>query len=303
MKIDRLLGILVILLQKEKVTAPDLAGRFEVSRRTIQRDIEHLCKAGIPLVTTQGQNGGISIMEGYKIDKTLLTTAEMQAIMAGLQSLDSVSKTNFYSQLMEKLLPGSENIITGDQHILIDLSSWYKTSLSPKIELIHRAIQDRNKIAFHYFSPQRESVRQIEPYYLLFQWSSWYVWGYCLTRQDFRMFKLNRMTELTNTEEPYNGRTVQMPDVSMGELYSYEYPVKGLFTPECKWRLIEECGLDNFEELKDGCLLCSVEFTDKKSAFQWVLSFEDKAEVLEPKELQEELKNFAQKLLEKYKES
>lgn len=302
MKIDRLLGILVVLLQKEKVTAPDLAERFEVSRRTIQRDIEHLCKAGIPLVTTQGQNGGISIMEGYKVDKTLLTTAEMQAIMAGLQSLDSVSKTNFYSQLMEKLLPGSKNIMAGDQHILIDLSSWHRTSLSPKIELIHRAIQDRKKVEFHYFSPCGESVRQIEPYYLLFQWSSWYVWGYCLIRQDFRMFKLNRMTELSNTEEPYSGRTVQMPDFSMGELYSYEYPVKVLFTSECKWRLIEECGLDHFEEQEDGRLLYCTNFIDKKSAFQWLLTFEDRAEILEPEELREELAEFAEKLLKKYKE-
>lgn len=73
MKIDRLIGILTILMQKEKVTAPYLAEKFEVSRRTINRDIEDMCKAGIPIVTLQGKNGGISIMEGYQIDKTLLT--------------------------------------------------------------------------------------------------------------------------------------------------------------------------------------------------------------------------------------
>ncbi len=89
MKIDRLIGILSILLQQNKVTAPYLAEKFEVSRRTINRDIEDLCKAGIPLITTQGVNGGISIMEGYKIDNTLLTSADMQAILAGLRSLDS----------------------------------------------------------------------------------------------------------------------------------------------------------------------------------------------------------------------
>ena len=96
MKIDRLIGILAILLQQEKVTAPVLAEKFEVSRRTISRDIEAICKAGIPIVTTQGQKGGISIMEGYRIDRTLLTSSEMQAILAGLRSLDSVSGTNRY---------------------------------------------------------------------------------------------------------------------------------------------------------------------------------------------------------------
>ena len=103
MKIDRLIGILSILLQKEKVTAPYLAEKFEVSRRTINRDIEDICKAGIPLVTTQGTNGGISIAEGYKIDKTLLTSREMQSIITGLKGLDSVSGTRKYRRLMDKL--------------------------------------------------------------------------------------------------------------------------------------------------------------------------------------------------------
>ena len=103
MKIDRVIGILSILLQQEKVTAPYLAEKFEVSRRTINRDIEALCMAGIPLVTEPGQNGGVSIMEGYKIDRTVFTTQDMQAILAGLRSLDSISGTNQYQQLMEKL--------------------------------------------------------------------------------------------------------------------------------------------------------------------------------------------------------
>ena len=91
MKIDRLIGILSILLQREKVTAPYLAEKFEVSRRTINRDIEDICKAGIPLVTSRGPGGGISIMEGYSMDRTLITSGEMDAILAGLRSLDSVS--------------------------------------------------------------------------------------------------------------------------------------------------------------------------------------------------------------------
>ena len=143
MKIDRLIGILSILLQQEQVTAPYLAERFEVSRRTINRDIEDLCKAGIPVVTQQGVNGGISIMEGYKIDRTLLTSSDLQAILAGLRSLDSVSGTNRYAQLMEKLSVGASDVIAGNQHILIDLSSWHKSSLAPKIEMIHGAIEQQ----------------------------------------------------------------------------------------------------------------------------------------------------------------
>ena len=99
MKIDRLIGILTILMQKEKVTAPYLAEKFEVSRRTINRDIEDMCKARIPIVTLQGKNGGISIMEGYQIDKTLLTNDDMDSILSALKGLDSVSNTNKYNTI------------------------------------------------------------------------------------------------------------------------------------------------------------------------------------------------------------
>ena len=101
MKIDRLIGILSILLQEEKTTAPELAEKFEVSRRTINRDIEDLCKAGIPIRTVQGSGGGISIMDGYRMDRTILTSKDMQMILAGLRSLDSVSGSRYYGQLME----------------------------------------------------------------------------------------------------------------------------------------------------------------------------------------------------------
>ena len=111
MKIDRLIGILSILLQEEKITAPELAERFEVSRRTINRDIEDLCRAGIPIFTSQGAGGGISIMDGYRMDRTILTSRDMQMILAGLRSLDSVSVSHYYGQLMEKLKAGSSDVI------------------------------------------------------------------------------------------------------------------------------------------------------------------------------------------------
>lgn len=135
MKTDRLIGILSILLQQEKTTAPRLAEKFEVSRRTIGRDIDALCRAGIPICTSQGAGGGISLMEGYRMDKTILTSRDMQMILVGLRSLDSVSGSRYYEQLMEKLKPGASDYVSGRDSILIDLASWYKDSLAPKIEL------------------------------------------------------------------------------------------------------------------------------------------------------------------------
>lgn len=175
MKIERLIGILSVLLQKEKVTAPKLAEKFEVSPRTIHRDIEDLCKAGIPIRTVQGSGGGICIMDGYRMDRTLLTSKDMQMILAGLRSLDSVSGSHYYSQLMEKIHAGSSEFVSGRDSVLIDLSSWYKDSLAPKIELIQMAIEERQLLSFQYYAPKGEKRREIEPYYLIFKWSSWYV--------------------------------------------------------------------------------------------------------------------------------
>ena len=159
MKTERLIGILSILLQRDRVTIPELAEQFEVSRRTVQRDIESLCKAGIPVSTFQGTGGGISIMEDYRIDRTVLTGSEMQDILAGLRSLDSVSGTRRYAQLMEKLSVGTSVVMPGGAHMLIDLSSWYKTSLPPKIELIREAIERHKTVHFTYLSPKEETLR------------------------------------------------------------------------------------------------------------------------------------------------
>ena len=185
MKMDRLIGILSILLQREQVTAPELAEQFEVSRRTIQRDIEALGRAGIPIATAQGAGGGISIMEGYRVDRTVLTAPEMQAILAGLRSLDSVSGTRRYAQLMEKLSAGNSALVSSGAHMLIDLSSWYKSSLAPKIEAIQTAIQQHQLVQFTYDAPKGTSTRRVEPYYLVFRWSAWYLWGWCLARKEF----------------------------------------------------------------------------------------------------------------------
>lgn len=302
MKIDRMIGILSILLQQEKVTAPDLARKFEVSRRTINRDIEALCMAGIPLATTRGVNGGISIMEGYKVDRTLLTSSDMQAILAGLRSLDSVSGTKRYAQLMDKLSVGSSNLLAGDQHILIDLSCWHRSSLPPKIECIHEAIEGGRQIVFTYFSPLGESKRTVEPYDLIFQWSSWYVWGWCRKREDFRLFKLNRMTDLQMGEK-FEKRSAPLPDLSSEKIFPVFYQLKALFEPEYKWRLVEEYGADCFVEQPDGRLLFAWGFMDEKSVLSWILTFGDGVELLEPRELREKLAAFGRALQKKYEDS
>ena len=299
MKIDRLIGILSILLQCDKVTAPYLAEKFEVSRRTINRDIETLCKAGIPIATAQGAGGGISIMDGFRVDRALLTSSDMQAILTGLRSLDSVSGTNRYRQLMEKMSAGNASVLSGDDHILIDLASWYKSTLSEKIELIHGAIEQERTIGFHYFSPKGESDRLVEPYYLVFQWSNWYIWGWCLDKKDYRLFKLNRMTGLTASHK-FQKRTVPYPDLTTEKVFPGNYKVKAIVSSRYKWRLIEEYGIESFTEQPDGTCLFSADFTNRDQIVTWILSFEDGAELLEPKQIREELLRISNAIKKKY---
>lgn len=301
MKLDRMIGILSVLLQQKKVTAPELAEKFEVSRRTIQRDIEALCIAGIPLVTEVGPNGGISIMEDYKIDRTLLSTSDMQAILAGLRSLDSVSGTNRYAQLMEKLSAGASNLLTGDTHILIDLSSWYKDALAPKIELLHEAIRSGQKVSFTYHAPNGESQRTVEPYDLIFQWAGWYLWAYCERRKDFRLFKLGRMTDLS-CRESFEKRAVTHPQLSSERIFPARYQVKAIIDPRYKWRLIEEYGPESFSVLPDGMLLFSFGFTDATSIICWIVSFGEGAELLEPAQFRAEVLAFAEGICKKYRQ-
>lgn len=300
MKIDRLIGILSILLQQEKVTAPYLAEKFEVSRRTINRDIEDICKAGIPLVTTQGQNGGISIMEGYRIDRTVLTSFEMQSILAGLRSLDSVSGTNRYQQMMDKLSAGSSSVLASNAHIVIDLSSWYKTSLPPKIELLQDAIGRKELVRFDYYAPGGESTRVLEPYLLTFQWTAWYVWGYCRSRNDYRMFKLNRMLQLELTGELFEAREDRHFEMKTEEVFNNQFPIKALFPAEDKWRLIEEFGENCFQVREDGRLEFEGNFADEESVVSWILQFAGRAELLEPECLRRRIRDVAGRIVETY---
>ncbi|MBD5089558.1 MAG: YafY family transcriptional regulator [Clostridiales bacterium] len=300
MKIERLIGILSILLQKDNITAPYLADHFEVSRGTINRDIEELCRAGIPIYTKQGQGGGISILDNYKIDRTLLTNREMQDILAGLRSLDSINGTNRYGQLMEKLSVGSSDFMKGNQSVLIDLSSWYKNSLAPKIEIIRNAIDNGRELEFLYFAPKGEENRIIEPYYLIFRWSSWYVWGWCHARKDYRLFKLNRMEKVHINKNKFKKRKVSMPDLSNERIFPGGIQVKAIFEPECKWRLVEEFGIESFKVQKDRKLLFQADYTNKENLISWIISFQDKAELLEPKEIREELKRNIDNMRKKY---
>ena len=300
MKIDRLIGILSILLQKDKITSQELASKFEVSRRTILRDVDALSMAGIPILSEPGQGGGISIMEGYKVDRTVLSSEDMKAILTGLQSLDSVSGTNRYRQLMEKISIDGSAAINVDNHIIIDLSNWDKSAVADKIELIKAAIEQNKKIAFRYFSQSGESWRMIEPYHLVFQWSSWYVWGYCTQRGDYRMFKLTRMTELSLTDEKNSERIV--PEYICNKQWDNTGGIEVLvkFDDLVKWRIIDEFGVDFVKYNENGDIIVTITWSNISALYQYILSFGDKAEIVSPMEYRQNFAKFLKNMQKKY---
>ncbi|MBR4058667.1 MAG: YafY family transcriptional regulator [Lachnospiraceae bacterium] len=289
MKIDRLIGIITTLQQKKIVTAPYLAEKFEVSRRTINRDIEEICKAGIPIVTTQGVNGGISIMDGFSLDTTVFTEQELAAIFTGLKSLDSVSNSASAEKLAQKI--GGSSAIRLADNMVIDLSSFYKDDLAAKIDRIKQAMKESKCITFHYCYNKGEADKLIEPYLIVFKWSDWYVFGFCKERQDFRLYKLRRLWDLQITDESFVVRDIPQEKKQFGAHMTDDYVIIAVYDASVKYRLVEEYGHNSFIEQEDGMLYTEWGFTKTEAAVEWFLSFGNKVKVLGPPEMVALMKN------------
>ncbi len=296
MKMDRLVGILTLLLQQGKTTAPVLAKRFEVSRRTINRDIETLCRAGIPIVTTQGFDGGISIAKGYRLDTLFFTTEELQTLLAGVKGICSISKAPGQSSILEKI---SCWRLPDEEIVLIDLAAFGQKDLACKIEIIRKAIQNRHLLSFRYYYQKGDCRRTIEPYRLVFRWSSWYVLGYCQDRKGFRLFKLCRLWE------PESGPSFLARDIPLQEVLFDRYfdtapfRLEAMFSAQDEYRLVEEYEPSCYSRTKDGLFFARC-FTSYGNMREWVQSFGDRVEVLSPEQLRMDLRQQAENILKKY---
>lgn len=298
MAVDRLINILTILLREGKATASQLSERLEVNQRTIYRDIDRLCQAGIPLYADRGRGGGISIMENYTLDNALLTDADRGAVLAGLRSLDSVSGTDYYRRLMEKL-PQSRKTAE-DDCVVIDLSSWYGPILAPRLTVLKEACTRRRLVCFTYCAPSGDSLRTVEPDKLIFRWSSWYLHGWSREREAWRLFKLTRMQNLELLEDSFEPRPAPNPITPAEEVYPETIQAVIRFAPAARWRLIDAYGSESFSQCPDGTLLFERGFPDKGELFRWVLSFQEQAELIEPKALRREFGEQLEKIRRKY---
>ncbi len=301
MKIDRLLGILTVLLRNEQVTAPYLADKFEVTRRTIGRDIDSLCQAGIPIITRQGGGGGISISKGYKLDNSLLTAEELSGIIAALKGIGSVSEKSQVEKTLDKLLVNPDVVLSLREPVVIDLASHYKGSLTEKIELIKKAIQEQRCIEFDYYYEKGQMHRRIEPAFVVFQWTAWYVFGYCTDRQDFRMFKLSRLWDLKRCEQNFIPRDIPPEKRDFNAQFPDDHKLVAIFDPSIGYQLIDTYGPDCYTRTDEGMLRLETGYTNKEFTISWILGFGDKVQVLEPVEIAESIKAIARNILLNYK--
>lgn len=287
MKIDRHLAILNLLSEYPTLTAPYLAEKLEVSRRTINRDVEDLCKAGIPIICKQGNNGGISLMEGYKIDKTILKKKDLESIFTALNGLNSIDGSDHIHKLLARLeKEGTRS--SQDQTMLIDLASHYKPSLSQKIDRLKSAIKAERLVSFTYYGPRGKSQRLVEPYRIVFRWSDWYLFGYSLARDDFRLFKLQRLWNLKSTDREFEKREVEPGNLAFDDHFEDSHEFVAVFSKEVEYLIVETYGPDSYTETEEGLFFRGC-YTHLDFITRWLLSFGNKVQVISPEFLMEHL--------------
>ncbi|MDR1736097.1 MAG: WYL domain-containing protein, partial [Oscillospiraceae bacterium] len=242
----------------------------------------------------------LSIAEGFKLDKSVLTVSELSGIVTALKGLGSVSDKSNIERTLDKLHADSDAMVSLRESVIIDLASHYKGQLTGKIELIKRAVLESRLIEFDYYYEKGESHRRIEPYFVVFQWSSWYVFGFCLERQDWRMFKLLRLWNLRLCDNKFVSREIPPERRDFGAGFPDDKRLVALFDKSERYKLIESYGMDCYTETADG-LLFEIGFTNRDYIASWLLGFCGRVKVLKPDYLAADIKAAAENILARYK--
>lgn len=298
MEQSRLFKIVYYLLEKGKSTAPELAEKFEVSIRTIYRDLDAISAAGIPIYASQGKGGGIFIMQDFVLEKSLLSEQEKEQILMALQGI-SATENNPSDELLIKLGGLFQSKVTN--WIEVDFSEWYKnTPKSDIFNLIKRAIFNRCRISFSYFASEGNySIRTVEPIKLIFKNKDWYLYGFCLLRNDFRFFKLTRIKDLKIQSETFLREVENIPEIETVIKNENTIPVKLKFSSKAAFRVYDEF-TDNVSKDNCGNLYVNIDLPNNETLFSYVLSFGNEVEILEPDDLRHKMKEKLSLILEKY---
>lgn len=298
MKIDRLVSIIMILLDKKRMGAQELADMFEVTPRTIYRDIDAINIAGIPIRSISGVGGGFEIMPEYKIDKRVFSTADLSAILMGLSSLSNMVRGDELVNALTKVksfIPAEKvkDIEIKTNQICIDLSPWMgNQNIQPYLETIKVALQNCKLLSFEYTAHHgNKTVRTVEPYQLVLKGGHWYFYGYCYTRNDYRLFRLSRMSDLQMRQEAFIPRDYQKPILDFEEiLVAMQTEVKIRIHKSILDRVLEYCTYDHFTPDGEEHYFVNFPFIENEYYYDILLGFGDKCECIEPPNIRKEMK-------------
>lgn len=296
MRDSRLFRILYYVLEKGKVTANELSEKFEVSVRTIYRDIDVISSAGIPIYATQGKGGGIEIADDFVLKKSLLSEKEQEQILVALKGLEGINK-QYENELLTKLSAFFK--IKNTNWIEVDFTNWQRGNEYDELfNDIKLAIINKNIIRFTYFSSnEKETSREVKPIRLLFKGWDWYVYTFCLLRNEFRYFKLSRIRDLKILDENFEDSYEDVVLIKKME-YKDTVHVKLKFDRKVAFRVYDEMG--DIKEDEEGNLYAEIELPNDYNLYNYIFSFGESVEVLEPIEIRNKIRDMINKMSKIY---
>ncbi|WP_199900147.1 helix-turn-helix transcriptional regulator [Caldalkalibacillus mannanilyticus] len=298
---NRLFEMVYLLIEKQTITARELAEHFEVSQRTIYRDIETLSVAGVPVYTSKGKGGGISILPDYILQKSLLSDAEQKEILSALKSLHALQVPHVEPTLNKLASLFKKN---NANWIDVDLSHW-KSAESDReaFKLLKNAILQKNVLEFEYYnSVGNKSCRQVEPLKIVFKGQAWYLYGYCREKESHRMFKISRIKKLETIEESFDREPSDNIWKEVND--SYEQKIITLVLKvEAKmaYRLFDEFPLEDIEHHPDGSFIVRSNVPENEWIYGYIMSYGEHVEIVEPKQMREAITDLYTKALKKYR--
>jgi predicted DNA-binding transcriptional regulator YafY len=304
MKINRLLEITLILLNKKAVTAEEMAERFGVSTRTIYRDIDELSSAGVPVFANQGKGGGIGLLENFAINRTMLTEHERDSLLLALKTLKATRYPEI-DAILEKIGAVFKKAAAQDW-VQIEFSPWGSgPNDENKFLNIKKAILECKVVTLDYINADGIlSRRQLEPMQMLFKGQAWYIWGYCRMKHDFRTFRISRIRNLEVTQENFTRRspeTIQKDYAAPPPALEKLVTLKLRFKPQDLYRVYDDYNEDRITRNQDGTYDVTVTFPEDEWVYGYIQSFGPYVEVLEPPHIRRILRERLEKTIDYYK--
>ena len=292
---NRLFEIVYILMQKRKTTAKELADRFEVSTRTIYRDIETLSTANIPIYASKGKDGGIGLLDEYVLNKTILSEEEQNQILFALQGMKKV-KGQDEKDILERLSILFNKKI--NDWIKIDFSNWGNVQ-EERFDIIKSAILNKQLVQFIYYNSNREeSKRIVEPLQIWFKDKSWYLVSYCKLKQDYRIFKIARIKDIKILQEHFER---ELPKEEKNEKHNFKIIELELeINKAMTYRVYDEFESKEITKKQDGNFMIKVKYPENEWIYGYILSFGEYAKVLNPGYAKNRIKDKLQRTLKNY---